>query len=158
MKFSRNDRPYDEYPEWSGICSEGIWKTTEPSVFSRLIPESLLSQKNSAFVMGSGTPHASVFIANLSRVDRPASEIDQEPCVVAFDHAASTASGGSVHHGNWQGRTTSPGQDFFDAMTASGIQAYYPLAEMPAATSGFIDNLAVNSQKATFWTARSKSS
>jgi hypothetical protein len=74
--------------------------------------------------MCSGSPYTSTFIANLHRVDAPAKTIDQEPYIVAFDHAASTASAGFVHHGEWQRRTTLPDQAFFDAIAASGTQAY----------------------------------
>jgi hypothetical protein len=155
MKFSRYDRPYDEYAKWQRICSEGTWATTEPSAFSGLIPDSLLSKTNSVFVMASGSPLASVFVANLNRVDKPPSAIDQEPYILAFDHSASAASGGFVHHGNWQSRTTFPGKGFFDAIAASGIRAHYPLQEMPTTASGYINDLAVDSQKAAFWTALS---
>lgn len=105
--------------------------------------------------MASGSLPASVFVANLNRVDKPASAIYQEPYILAFDHSASAANGGFVHHGDWQGRTTHPDEGFFAAIAASGIQAHYPLQEMPTAGSGYIDDVAVDSQKAAFWTALS---
>jgi hypothetical protein len=88
-------------------------------------------------------------------VDIPASAVDQEPYILAFDHSASSASGGFVHHGNWTGRTTLPGEEFFNAIAASGIQAHYPLQAMPTAGSGQIDDLTVDSQKQAFWIALS---
>jgi hypothetical protein len=151
MKFNRCDRPYEEYATWSGICPEGSYKTVSPDRFEGLLPEELLSKTHSVLVIASGSPQASVFVANLNRVDSAASAVDQEPYIVAFNHAASAASGGFVHHGNWSGRTTLPGETFFAAITASGIQAYYPLQEMPIAGSGSIDDLDIDSQKEAFW-------
>jgi hypothetical protein len=86
--------------------------------------------------MASASANVSVFVANINRVDKPASALDQEPFIAVFDHSAYAASGGFVHHGDWPRRTTLPGKQFFDGISASGIQAYYPLAEMPTASSG----------------------
>ena len=124
-------------------------------MFEEILPEGLLSKTNSVFAMASGSPSATVFMANLNRVDTSASAIDQEPYIVVFDHDDSAASGGFVHHGPWEGRTTSPDEGFFAAITASGIQAHYPLQEMPTASSGNIDDLCVDSQGAAWWTALS---
>ena len=153
MKFSRNDPSYEAYDTWKSICSEGVWKEIEPGMLSGLIPSGLLDKTNSVFVMASGSPQVSAFVANLNRVDMSSSAIDQEPYIAVFDHSASTASGGFVHHGNWHGRTTNPDKDFFDAITASGIQAYYPLEEMPTTGSGLIEDLKADSQKQAFWNA-----
>lgn len=151
MKFRRYDPSYESYDTWKSICSEGAWKKIEPNVLSGLIPSGLLNKTNGVLVMASGSPQASAFVANLNRVDMSASAIDQEPYIAVFDHSASTASGGFVHHGNWRGRTTKPNKDFFDAIAASGIQAYYPIDEMPTGGSGLIEDLKVDSQKQAFW-------
>jgi hypothetical protein len=105
--------------------------------------------------MASGSPQASVFVTNLNRVDIPDSAVDQQPYIITFSHNDSTASGGFVHHGDWAGRTDKPGRSFFDAISASGIQAYYPLKEMPITASGCLADLEVDSQKEAFWKALS---
>ena len=155
MKFARYDLPYDSYSRWKDTCPEGTWRTITPSALEGLFPEDLLSKTNSLLVMASGSLQASVFVANLNRVDIPDSAIDQQPYIVAFSHSSSTASGGFVHHGDWVGRTDRPGRGFFDAISASGIQAYYPLQEMPNAASGYLADLRVDSQKEAFWKALS---
>jgi hypothetical protein len=151
MKFNRHDRPYSEYETWRAICPEGAWKKVAPQLFQGLLPKALLAKTNSVFVMASGSPQSSVFVANLNRVDEPASAVDQEPYVVAFDHSTSAASGGFIHHGDWLDRTTEPGDVFFGAIAASGIQAHYPLSTMPRAGSGLIENLQVHSQSEAWW-------
>ncbi len=40
-------------------------------------------------------------------------------------------------------------------LSASGIQVYYPIAEMPTAGSGYLNELKVDSQNAAFWAALS---
>ena len=153
IKFSRYDPPYDSYARWNGVCLEGVWKKVKPSLLNSLIPSGLLNKTNSVFVMASASSQVSAFVANLNRVDMPANAVDQEPYIAVFDHSASTASGGFVHHGNWRGRTSKPDEGFFKAIAASGIQAYYPLEEMPAAASGYIEDLKVDSQNQAFWNA-----
>jgi len=153
MEFSRHDPTYGAYDSWRNLCQEGIWKTVAPSTLNGLIPDSLLSKANSVLVMASGSLLVSVFVTNINRLDAPASAIDQEPYIAAFDHSASAASGGFVHHGQWLNRTTRPDKSFFDAIAASGIQAYYPLAEMPTVASGHLGDLKIDSQNAAFWAA-----
>jgi len=156
MKFSRQDPPYGTYLAWHSICREGTWIKVAPDRLAGILPASPLLQKaNSVMVMASASGTVSVYVANINRVDMPASAVDQEPYIVAFDHSASAASGGFVHHGNWPGRTTLPGSTFFQALSASGIQAYYPLAEIPTAASGNLVELRVDSQKAAFWASLS---
>lgn len=156
MKFSRHDPSYDAYGTWRDISPEGRWKKVSPSRLSGIVPASpLLNKANSVLVMASASANFSVFVANIIRVDMRASALDQEPYIAVFDHSASAASGGFVHHGNWSGRTTLPGKEFFDGLSASGIQAHFPLADMPPSSSGRLDELKVDSQKAAFWTSLS---
>ncbi len=157
MKFGRQDPTYNAYAEWREICPEGTWKSVSPDTLGAIIPASpLLNKANSVLVMASASATYSVFVANMNRVDTPASAIDQEPYIAVFDHSASAASGGFIHHGNWPNRTTLPGKGFFNGISASGIQAYYPLAQMPTAGSGYLNALTVDSQNAAFWVALSE--
>jgi len=140
MRFSRYDPPYNSYAQWSQICQEGCWVRVAPSALSGLLPDAVLNKANSLMVMASGSPPASVFVANINRVDIPGgSALDQEPYIAAFDHSASAASGGFLHHGQWDNRTTYPDAGFFAAIAASGIQAYYPISEVPTAASGYLN-------------------
>lgn len=151
MKFTRHDLPYDSYGTWKALCDEGTFQRVSPSALSDLLPESLLAKANSVLVMASGISLISVYVTNLNRVDK--TEIDQHPYIIAFDHNASTTSGGFIDHGKWDNRSNKHSKDFFDLVAASGITAYYPLAEMPSATSGLLDDLKIDSQRNAFWTS-----
>lgn len=155
MRFSRYDPTYDSYSQWNQISEEGTWHIVPPSTLSGLIPGDLLNKANSVMVMASASPQGSVFVANINRVDRPASAIDQEPYIAVFNHSMSSTSGGFVHHGNWDGRTDKPEPDFFTAISASGIDTYYPLKEMPTSGSGLLKELDVDSQNKAFWSSLS---
>ncbi len=146
MKVSRWDPPsYSAYEEWKTICPEMTYRRAEPDEFCGLLPSSLLEKASSVFAMGSASPRASVFLANLNRVDTAGSAIDQEPYLVVFDHRTCTASGLFVHHGDWAGRTTKPDRGFWEAVSASGILVHYPLVEMPVPESGSIRELRTDS-------------
>ncbi len=151
MKFTRYDPSYDSYPRWQALSTEGSFHVVAPSAVAGLLPNGLIAKSNSILVMASGSANVSVFVANINRVDMPASAIDQQPYIVAFDHSASAASGGFIDHGDWANRTDRPGSDFFKLISASGIAAYYPLATMPSAASGPLDELHIDSQKSAFW-------
>lgn len=155
MKFSRYNPPYSSYIRWKQVNPEGSWHIVSPSALSGLIPHTLLSKANSVLVMASASPQVSAFVANINRIDRPARAVDQEPYIAVFDHTESSASGGFIHHGNWQGRTHRPEPDFFDAISASGITVHYPLKELPESGSGLLNDLDVDSQNEAFWAALS---
>jgi hypothetical protein len=153
MTFRRYDLPYDSYESWRAICPEGTYNTVTPNVLPSGLPQELLDKFARVVVMASGSPDGSVFVANGLRVDEPASSLDQEPYIIGFDHSASATSGGFVHHGKWGARTTKSGSAFFNAISASGITAYYPLAEAPFPPSGRLSDLAVASHRDAFWTS-----
>ncbi len=153
MKLDRFDLSYESRKQWGHLCPEDVWRNIEVGKLNGLLPSDLLAKSNSVFVMCSGSPQATAYVANLNRVDFSDQAIDQEPYIIIFDHVQSTASGGFVHHGNWDRRTIKPGAGFFDAVSASGIQAHYPLAEIPTSSSGYMKDLQVSSQKDAFWNA-----
>jgi hypothetical protein len=154
MKYSRYDPPFTSYDQWKSICSEGTWRVISPTQLDVLLPDGILNKTNSIFIISSGsTDGSSVFVANLNRIDKPYRAIDQTPFIAAFDHSGSIARGGFIQHGNWRGRTTYPGDEFFNIISASGIQAYYPLTEMPISGSGINAELHVDSQHQAFWTS-----
>lgn len=155
MKFTRLDPSYTTYNQWTGIAREGTYQVVAPSTLSGLIPDPLLSKSNSVLVMASASGAYSVFVANLNRVDVADNAIDQHPYIAVFNHSASAASGGFVDHGDWDGRTDYPGTGFFDVISASGMDTYYPLRQMPTSTSGALESLGANSQNAAFWRALS---
>ena len=157
MRFSRLDPPYGEYTRLSALCPENRFSVVPPDRLTGLFSDSLLNKVNSVMLMASGSGNFTTFVANMNRVDMPASAVDQEPYIVVFDHSASTASGCFVHHGSWPGRTTQMPERFSRMISASGIQAHYPLETMPCASSGSLDELQTlpQSQREAWWAALS---
>jgi hypothetical protein len=157
MRFKKYSPGYDSYNTFTRLCKEGTWQVlNQPNQLSGIIPEDLLKKAHSIVLMSAASsPQQSVFVANINRVDKPASAVDQEPFIAVFDHSSTTASGGFVHHGNWPGRTDKPGPAFLTAIAASGINTHFPLSEMPTSGSGLLNELKVDSQNQAFWTALS---
>jgi len=153
VEFSRLDPSYGEYERLSAMCPEDMYNVVSPDRLTGIVPDSLLNKVNGVVLMNSASADVTVFVANMNRVDMPASAVDQEPYIAVFDHNQSSASGGVVHHGNWPERTTYPDQKFFDAIAASGIQARYPLATVPTAGSGLLRDLEGHPQASAFWAA-----
>ena len=151
MKFDRFDPTYESYQRWSALCPESKYQTLKPDALSGLLPDDLLGKVHHAIIIASGTEQGTVYVANLRRVDKPDSALDQTPYIAAFDHQQLQASGGFVHHGSWSGRTERPGEGFFRIVEASGITAYFPLEADPTLASGSIDQLDSSSDKEAFW-------
>jgi hypothetical protein len=158
MRFNRFDPPYDSYSQWKALCSDGYFRVADQSLLSGLLPNGLLAKTHNALLMSSASAGSAltVFVANLNRVDAPASAIDHHPYIMVFDHRTFAASGGFVEHGNWTGRSDLPGPDFFSAIAASGIGAHYPISRMPSASAGLLSELDVDSQNAAFWASFSE--
>jgi hypothetical protein len=151
MKFERFDMPYATFEDWAALCPEEQYRVVDPSVLPAGLPSTLLAKFNSVVLMSSGSPAATVFVANGLRVDAAASAVDEEPYIIAFEHATSSASGGFIHHGDWPGRTSYARPEFFTAIAASGMAAHYPIAERPTAASGLLANLPRGSHSEAFW-------
>ena len=151
MKLSKYNRPYREFEWWNNLCPGGHWKQVSPSVFEGILPQGLLVKTNSALVMSSDSGDATAFVTNLLRVDTGASAIDQEPLILTFDHSLSEVNGYFVHHGDWEGRSEYPGDTFFAAIEASGIEFHYPYDVIPAGSSGLMADLESHSGADEFW-------
>ena len=151
VTFSSRTVPYAQYEIWRDICPEGHWKRLSPSALRGLLPHRLLSKANAVFILSSASAAHSAFVANINRVDPPASAIDQEAFFATFDHSASTAQGHFVHHGGWTGRTILPGSSFFEAIGSSGIEHHFPYGHMPQGSSGLLTDLAAHPEAGDFW-------
>lgn len=151
MKLHSVETPYSDYDRWVAICPPDKWCTPDMSSLEGIIHPKLLAKSNSVFVMVSATGNKTVVLANLNRVDKSA--LDQHPYIAIFDHDQSAANAAYLDHGTWPNRTTYPGQEFLDTISASGIHTRYPLEQMPSGTSGNLHDLSISSQSAAFWNA-----
>lgn len=77
--------------------------------------------------------------------------IDQMPFDLMFVGNSTTGSGCLIQHGNWKNRTTyPPPTDFLNYISASPINTYFPLFELPKDLAGKISDLQIDSQNSAF--------
>ena len=140
----------EEASEWSALCPINSYRVISPAEIPSVIPSGLVAKVDSAFVAASGTEHGDIlFMLNLNRVDKNAHAVDQEPFSILFHPSGGSNSGCLVHHGDWEGRTSKPPQNFWDAIQASGMNRYYPFEEFPN-DSGPLSELKGTSQEGAF--------
>jgi len=101
----------------------------------------LTTKFNSAIVAISGsTEHTVVSVIGL-RPDK-GNVIDEHSMVYYYDNVNSINNfGGIIHHGNWQGRTTTMTDQQVAAIEASGLTAAFTYKEIPLPGSGSLQNL-----------------
>ena len=153
MKFTRSDPEYPSHIRWRDVCCEDHYAVVPPSELRGLMADGLLDKANNVVVMSAASGPYTVVVANVNRVDLPASSVDQNPYIAVYDHAASSASGGYLHHGDWDGRSDTIDPMLMAGIAVSGISAYYPIGHVPLGMNGALSDLAVNSQNTAFWVA-----
>ena len=137
--------------KWEELCPVGEYRILPSNVLSGILPEALINQFGSMFIMASGTASGSVYyMANGNRVDFPDNAVDQMPFGLAFVGDSPIASGCIIQHGDWVNRTIYPPDEFWQQVAASRISNFYPLSESPAKASGKITNLKIDSQEHAF--------
>lgn len=137
--------------KWEELCPVGEYRILPSEVLAGVLPEALINQFSSVFIMASGTMSGNVYyMANGNRVDFPDNAVDQMPFGLAFVGDNPIASGCIIQHGNWDNRTIHPPAEFWQQITVSGISTFYPLSELPNEPSGKITNLKIESQRDAF--------
>ncbi len=65
------------------------------------------------------------------------------PLAVAFSGSAGYPSGSILHHGSYDGRTTSHSEDIFNLLKRSGLESVLPLMDLPRelGAKGNLDDL-----------------
>jgi len=141
----------EDRTKWEALCPSGEYRIYPGTVLSGLLPDALISQYNSVFIMASGILSGNVYyMVNGNRVDYRDNAIDQMPFGLAFVGDGPIPSGCLIQHGDWDDRTTYPPQEFWDLVTLSGTNSYYPLSEIPVNPVGKITDLSIDSQNEAF--------
>ena len=137
--------------KWEEICPAGEYRILPSNVLLGILPNALINQYSSVFIMASGTASGNVYyMANGNRVDFPDSAVDQMPFGLAFVGDNAIASGCVIQHGDWGNRTIHPPDEFWQQVNASGILTFCPLSELPGESGGKITNLKIESQEHAF--------
>ena len=64
-------------------------------------------------------------VFNARRVDTKDRAIDQEPFAIINHSTGPSSAGMFIHHGDWEGRTETAPQEFWDHVEESGIGDYF---------------------------------
>lgn len=153
MYFSPCQFNEEHYYELQNLCPLNRYKVVNPQQLSASFPSELLNKSVKAVIVGSGSGLSAVYMVNFLRPDQKDYSVDQEPFMVGYYSGAGGIglSAGFIHHGNWLGRTVRAPQDFFNAITGSGIEAYYPYVGVPTKEYGDIVELKPDSHNLAFW-------
>jgi hypothetical protein len=103
----------------------------------------LVTKCNSFILCASGTTNGMLYSFVGIRPDK-GDVIDEHPFVFYYDINPSNNFGGIIHHGDWDGRTTSMEQWQIDALDASGLTASFTYKTIPPLSSGSLDDLRNN--------------
>jgi len=152
MIFSPYPITLEDYSNLNKTCPLNYYRVVSADQVPIALPESLRNKCIGAIIIGSGNQTFSTYVINLLRVDEKDSAVDQHPfiCAMNSDNEIDLTAG-IVHHGNWLGRSSYPGTSFFQAITGSGITAFYPVIGVPPKDFGSLDELAPDSHKDAFW-------
>lgn len=151
MKYNYFPIDFEDKQKWEDLCPPGEFRVTNSTILHGLLPDELINQYNSVFVMGSATQDGTVYyMANGNRIDYRGNAIDQMPFGFAFIDSKPIGSACLIQHGNWSGRTTIPPGNFWKHLSESNIDNVFPLSEIPSKLSGKITELKEISQHDAF--------
>lgn len=151
MKYNWFNTSNEDRGKWESLCPPGEYRIVPGTALTGVLPDALISQYTSVFIMASGTASGNIyFMANGNRVDFPDNAVDQMPFGLAFVGDEPVTSGCLIQHGDWDGRTTEPPQEFWDLVLVSGTNCNYPLSELPTDSAGKITDLKIDSQNVAF--------
>jgi hypothetical protein len=141
----------EQRAKWESLCPVGEYRILPSSALSGILHDDLINQFVNVFIMASGTISGNVYyMANGNRLDQKDGAIDQMPFGLGFVGNNPIASGTLIQHGNWDGRTTYPPNEFWLQVESSGFSNYFPSSEIPTEPSGKITNLNIESQEQAF--------
>lgn len=122
---------------WDELCPVNEFRVILPCSLSQIIPRPLIEKSDSAVLVSSGSLDGKVlYMASLNRVDFKDKAIDQEIFGIVFDTNVSS-NGCFIHHGNWQGRTIKPPEDFWDTINIIGLGHIIDFGDLPNKRSGW---------------------
>lgn len=147
-KYDWFDMSNQNRKEWEDLCPVNEFRIVKPDQLPSVLPKSLTSKFDSVFILASGSADDTIvyYMINGNRVDYKVGQIDQQPLGLAFVGPDPIPSGCLIQHGDWEGRSTIPPDEFWYYLTESGIGNLYPISELPPRNSGSIKELKSQSQ------------
>ena len=89
-------------------------------------------------------------VCNGVRLDGRANALDQEPFALAVRPTGASTAVMFCHHGDWVNRTIKITPETRDVLESTSLGNYFPLGEVPAASSGPLSVLAGTSYEGAF--------
>ena len=158
MKFDYFDISSEKSNIIKGICPQNEYRILTRAQFQRqtnnLLPVALTNKYDSVLIAGSAASNGTVYyMANGNRIDASGNDvaIDQMPFGLMLVGDTTVGSACLIQHGDWENRTTfPPSEEFWGYISASPIDRYFPLSELPTEPEGKISDLKIDSQNTAF--------
>jgi len=102
------------------------WRVLHKESLPNAFPPDFREKMDSAVLIAAPTSTGGTYLVfNARRVDTKSKAIDQEPFAIISHSTGPSSSGMFIHHGDWEGRTETPPQAFWDHVNESGIGDYF---------------------------------
>lgn len=155
MKYDYFNVDSENLDNWKKVCPPDEYRVYSrvdfQTILPNLLPEALTNKYDSVIIAGSATQGGTIFyMVNGNRVDSSAGAIDQMPLGLAFVGNTTAGSACLMQHGSYTGRSTTPPIEFWNHVSASQIDKYYPLAEVPKEAAGKLSDMHIDSQNIAF--------
>lgn len=152
MIFTPYSVTQQDYSRLYDACPLNHYRVASVDEIPISLPQSLRNKCLRAVIIGSGDKAFAAHMINLLCVDENDSAVDQRPIICAMTSGNQIdLTAGIIHHGNWPGRSSYPAASFFQALTGSGISAFFPTIGVPPKDFGSLEELTSDSHKGAFW-------
>lgn len=132
----------DEQKELGDHVQSPGWRIVRGNQLPRVFPGSFRQKIDSAVSVSAPTSTGGVYLAySANRVDYKSQKIDIEPFGLIVHSTGPSSSGVFLHHGDWDGRTESPPDGFWDTTSRSGIGDYFFSNPPAGLREGTLDQL-----------------
>jgi hypothetical protein len=124
-------------PNWLTLCEDHRqelgdcvqspgWRIIPGSELPSVFPDLFRQKIDSAVVVTAPTSTGGTYLAySANRVDYKEQMIDVEPFGLIVHSTGPSSSGVFLHHGDWDGRSESPPDGFWEEASRSGIGDYF---------------------------------
>ena len=132
----------EQQAELEGCVGTAGWGMVPQSQLPIVLPEGLRAKTDSALVIVAPTSTGGTYLVTSTlRVDTKDQAIDQEPFGLIVHSTGASPMGMFLHHGDWEGRTEYPPQQFWDEVSESGIGDYFFTNPPSGLLEGTLDQL-----------------
>lgn len=132
----------DQQRELDGCVKSPGWRIIPGRDLPTVFPESFRQKVDSAVVVAAPTSTGGAYLAySANRVDYRDQKIDIEPFGLIVHSTGASSSGVFLHHGDWDGRTESPPDGFWEVASRSGIGDFFRASPPEGLRQGDLDQL-----------------